>query len=113
MPYPAEGERLFQIYSKDIEKMYATTGQRRPCEFHMGEWSGHTNKTTKGVDLTGTSGCLLNKESKQLTEFRATHSIHKAVLKTGYNCRNPHCNFKNDYACANQPDGTYLCFNCR
>ncbi len=32
-------------------------------------------------------------------------------LKTGFNCKS--CNFKNDYACANQSDGSYLCFNCR
>ncbi len=31
--------------------------------------------------------------------------------KTGYNCKR--CNSKNDYACSNQPDGSYVCFECR
>ena len=30
---------------------------------------------------------------------------------TGFNCKA--CNFRNDFAEANQDDGTYLCFNCR
>lgn len=36
----------------------------------------------------------------------------KPVAKaTGHNCKA--CNFRNDFAEANQDDGTYLCFNCR
>lgn len=36
----------------------------------------------------------------------------KPVAKaTGHNCKT--CNFRNDFAEANQDDGTYLCFNCR
>ncbi len=31
--------------------------------------------------------------------------------KTGFNCKR--CNFKNDYASANQKDGSYICYNCR
>jgi hypothetical protein len=37
--------------------------------------------------------------------------IAKGVAKTGFNCKR--CNEKNDYAAANQPDGSYVCFNCR
>jgi hypothetical protein len=33
------------------------------------------------------------------------------VAAIGHNCRK--CNQRNDYASANQPDGTYICFNCR
>lgn len=32
-------------------------------------------------------------------------------IRTGFNCRQ--CNSRNDYAHANQPDGTYVCFECR
>jgi hypothetical protein len=36
----------------------------------------------------------------------------KPVAKaTGHNCKS--CNFRNDFAEANQDDGKYLCFNCR
>ena len=34
-----------------------------------------------------------------------------SAIITGYNCTR--CNEKNDYAAANQKDGTYVCFNCR
>lgn len=33
--------------------------------------------------------------------------------KTGHHCKNKTCNQFNEYAAANQPDGSYLCFNCR
>lgn len=31
--------------------------------------------------------------------------------KTGFNCKL--CNYLNEYAEANQSDGTYICFNCK
>lgn len=37
--------------------------------------------------------------------------IAQRAIITGFNCCR--CNSKNDYAAANQKDGTYLCFNCR
>ncbi len=107
MPYPDDGERLFQIYSKDLDRMMATHGKRTcHCEFHRGQWSGYNSKTTSGIDLTGTDGCLINATIK-VTGFMTA----KATLKTGYNCSK--CNFKNDYAASNQPNGTYLCYECR
>ncbi len=30
---------------------------------------------------------------------------------TGFNCAT--CNERNDYACSNQPNGTYVCYRCR
>ncbi len=34
-----------------------------------------------------------------------------AVTKTGFNCTK--CNDKNDFAESNQPNGTYVCYQCR
>lgn len=54
--------------------------------------------------------------------FKAQETIAKAMAnqqkpaapvakKTGHNCRS--CNSRNDYAEANQEDGSYLCYECR
>lgn len=58
--------------------------------------------------LTGLSAWL-PRNSKPVTATVIRGAA--AVAKTGYNCSR--CNFKNDYACSNQSDGTYVCFNCR
>lgn len=38
-------------------------------------------------------------------------AVRAALKSTGHNCKR--CNERNDYAEANQVDGTYVCFNCR
>lgn len=43
--------------------------------------------------------------------FEPKPGTRPVAKPTGHNCKG--CNFKNDFAEANQDDGTYLCFNCR
>jgi hypothetical protein len=43
--------------------------------------------------------------------FEPKPGTKPVAKKTGFNCKV--CNFKNDFAEANQDDGTYVCFNCR
>lgn len=43
--------------------------------------------------------------------FEPITGVKPVPKKTGFHCAR--CNFKNDFAEANQDDGTYLCFNCR
>lgn len=43
--------------------------------------------------------------------FERPAGAPKPEVQTGFNCRQ--CNSRNDYAHANQPDGTYVCFECR
>jgi hypothetical protein len=43
--------------------------------------------------------------------FEPKAGVKPVAKKTGFNCKT--CNFKNDFAEANQDDGTYVCFNCR
>lgn len=43
--------------------------------------------------------------------FEPKPGVTPKAKKTGFNCTQ--CNFKNDFAEANQDDGTYVCFNCR
>lgn len=53
-----------------------------------------------------------NKNTLYPTLFFEPKAGAKSVArKTGFNCRG--CNFRNEYAEANQEDGTYVCFNCR
>ncbi len=60
-------------------------------------------------------GCNINKPS--LSTYYPTGSpearraTYVANSKTGFNCSR--CNEKNDYAAANQSNGTYLCYACR
>ncbi len=99
--YPGDCERLYKVYFKDHND---SPGCQHPCkcEFHAGHWNTKTGITRSGISLIGTNGCLIP----------AAVAMPKINgIKTGYNCIK--CNFKNDYACANKPDGTYLCFNCR
>lgn len=130
----AEGVRLYKIYAADLATKGIGGTNECPCDFHQGHWSTGTAKTssrakTTGVQLTG-DGCLASGANPPgLTGLSAwlpapdvgtmfgfqrqgTVSVSPGpVAKTGYNCSQ--CNFKNDYARANQPNGTYLCFNCR
>ncbi len=106
-----EGMRLYKIYMEDLGKSAA--GKRCPCEFHQGNWSTQNAMTWKGVKLTG-NGCLaLSGLAAWLPDASAPAIgvIRAPLAKTGYNCAR--CNFKNDFAAANQTDGTYLCFECR
>lgn len=43
--------------------------------------------------------------------FEPKAGAKPVAKKTGHNCKV--CNFKDDFAEANQDDGTYVCFNCR
>lgn len=43
--------------------------------------------------------------------FEPKPGVQPKAKATGHNCKA--CNFRNDFAEANQDDGTYLCFNCR
>ncbi len=117
-----EGDRLYKIYIADA----MLPGTRCLCDFHQGHWSSSTAKTNSaakvpGVQLTG-SGCLTpfaarppggSHTSIRLpdTTTRPPSERPPSVAKTGQNCAR--CNFKNDYACANQKDGSYVCFECR
>lgn len=43
--------------------------------------------------------------------FEPKPGVKPVAKATGHHCKA--CNFRNDFAEANQDDGTYLCFNCR
>lgn len=43
--------------------------------------------------------------------FEPKAGVKPKAKKTGFNCKC--CNDKNDFAEANQDDGSYVCFNCR
>lgn len=43
--------------------------------------------------------------------FEPKPGVQPKAKATGHNCKV--CNFRNDFAEANQDDGTYVCFNCR
>ncbi len=43
--------------------------------------------------------------------FEPKEGVKPKPKTTGFNCTK--CNFRNDFAEANQDDGTYVCFNCR
>jgi hypothetical protein len=48
---------------------------------------------------------------KKIFPEKAYPKINGVTKKTGHNCRS--CNSRNDYAEANQEDGSYLCYDCR
>ncbi len=128
-----EGERLLAIFDTNADGLK----YRCPCDFHQGRWDISTATTDAGVPLTG-NGCLasganppaltghanlvpppgigiwgyMRSEEKEADALGRIARIKAYTTpKTGFNCIR--CNFKNDYACANQSDGTYVCFNCR
>lgn len=56
-------------------------------------------------------GRLKNSEEHATIFFERLPGTPAPVHPTGFNCTQ--CNARNDFATANQDDGTYVCFNCR
>ncbi len=94
------------------------------CDFHTGRWQnlaapkfhfwGDSDYSTdplyqklkyakEGDPLVSPHYC--NHPSKSSKNYDAN-------TKTGYQCSG-YCKEYNDYAMANQKDGTYICYNCR
>ncbi len=90
--------------------------------FYVNHWNTLLNKgmviEVKAGDLSldGKLARLINAPNffKSLGPPQAQDvpvSITTTPKATGFSCKR--CNQQNDYAEANQPDGSYVCFNCR
>jgi hypothetical protein len=97
----------------------ASGGQHRHVVVTLGRHVGPLER----VALQAMLGSDLKREMLSYEQLKTGSNPHPTVFfepragvqpkakKTGFNCTR--CNFKNDFAEANQDDGTYLCFNCR
>lgn len=78
------------------------SAQGVPIDWTNAQWNYRAKNHLQGTSLT---------PSDIYCAFSKKEPISKPPSKEGFNCFR--CNFKNDYAEANQKDGSYICFNCR
>lgn len=97
----------------------ASGGQHR----HITVTLGRTVSDFERIALQAMLGSDLKRELLSFEQLKTGVNPHPTVFfepkagvtpkakKTGFHCTG--CNLKNEFAEANQDDGTYLCFNCR
>lgn len=91
-----------------------TADQRRATEFDVVEAQvaeAHLNSMGWTVISHPVSAPAQNTDGWTTFTFKFGDGPAKAPGKTGHNCKR--CNSRNDYAEANQGDGSYICWECR